>query len=160
MPSNATKTKTLQGAADDQTLRDYLEGPLYTCFGPAGLAKGTNAHTIKTANSVNYTINGVFKGKGATDNIAMTACLLQAISTWCLYLVSLDAADAATVTKGEDASTDTAVRPDLPANNCPIGLIKVATDATHTFTSGTTDLSAAGITATYQDVSTINYKEA
>lgn len=42
--------------------------------------------------------------------------------------------------------------PDTPDGYTPFGLIKVVTDATHTFTAGTTVLDSAGITATYSDL--------
>ena len=38
-----------------------------------GLAEGTNANTYKTVNTITYVIDGVFKSKGATDNVAFTA---------------------------------------------------------------------------------------
>lgn len=40
-------------------------------FAAGGLAEGTNANTIKTANAVPYTIDGVMYSKAATDNIAI-----------------------------------------------------------------------------------------
>jgi hypothetical protein len=122
-------------------------------FGVPGLAEGTNANTLKTAAVTSYTIAGVNYSKAATDNLAMTACTQQAISTYCLYLVSINSSGTVTTTKGTSTATDTATLPALPASSAAIGYFKVVTDASHTFTSGTTDLSAAGITATYKDLS-------
>lgn len=119
------------------------------CYGYAGLAEGTGAATIKTTAAISFSINGVMYTKAITDNIAMTACAQQAISTYCLYLASIDSAGTVTLTKGTSAATDTATLPATPANNVAFGYVKVVTDATHTFTSGTTDLSATGITGTY-----------
>ena len=39
----------------------------------AGLAEGTNANTWKTANTLVYTSDGVFKSKAATNNVAFSA---------------------------------------------------------------------------------------
>lgn len=124
--------------------------------GGAGLAEGTNATTIKTTNAVTYTIGGQLYTKAATDNIAFTATAQQAVSTFCLYLVSINAAGTVAMTKGTELGTDTAVLPALPASSAPLGSIKVATDGATTFTGGTTDLGAAGITDTYVDLAYVN----
>lgn len=144
-------------AADFQDMRDILNGLVNRCFGKAGLTEGTNANTIKTATAVAYSINGKAGSLGATDNLAMTACAVQPISTYCKYLVSV-ALDGSTVTttKGNNAATAAlALLPELPASSAPIGYFQILTDASTTFTSGTTDLSAAGITETYQDLSSM-----
>ena len=144
-----------------QGKRDILTGMLNVGFTEAGLTEGTNAHTIKTVNTFTYRIASstglgtALYNKTATDNIAMTACDVQAVSTYCLYLVSIDSGGTVTVTKGDETATNIAVLPDLPANNAPIGYFKIVTDASTTFTSGTTDLSAAGITETYDDLSSV-----
>ena len=118
----------------------------------AGLAEGTNAQTIQFANALSFSIAGQLYLKAATNNIAMTAAAQQAISTFCLYLVTMDSAGTVTITKGAELGTDTAVLPARPANNAVVAAFKVATDGATTFTSGTTDLGAAGITATYYDL--------
>jgi hypothetical protein len=126
-----------------------------------GLAEGTNAHTLKIAADCTYSINGIDYTKDAADNIAMTACVEQAINTYCYYLVSINKTGSVTVTKGTSAATsaDAAIAlPALPADSAPLGTILILTDATHTFTSGTTDLSAAGITATIRDWNIKEYK--
>lgn len=126
----------------------------------AGLAEGTNAGTIKTAApngaGIDYCIDGKFYHLADGDNIAMTACDEQAASTKCMYLASVDASGNVTLTKGtEVADGGDAYLPDAPANEAVIGAIKVETASTATFTSGTTDLSAAGITDTYYDLVTV-----
>lgn len=121
-----------------------------------GLAEGTNAATIKTTNTVAFVVGGKFYSYSATDNVAVTAATQQAVSTYCLYLVSINAAGTVTTTKGTAVATDTAVLPALPASSAPLGYFKVATDGTHTFTAGTTDLSAAGITATFVDLMSVS----
>lgn len=132
------------------------------CYSKAGLAEGTNAATIKinapNGAGIDYAIDGTAYHKADTDNLAMTPLAQQAVSTKCLYLVQIDSGGTVSLKKGDEVATA-----DLTAgvavlnwplpddDNCPIGAVKVATSASATFTSGTTDLSAAGITATYYD---------
>lgn len=118
----------------------------------ANIAEGTNAATIKIQNAIRYNLWGTYYDKAVTDSIAMTACAAQAAERYCFYLVSINAAGTVTVTKGTETTTDTCVLPDTPANEKAIGAIKILTAAATTFTSGTTDLSAAGITDTYYDM--------
>lgn len=130
------------------------------CVTKAGLAEGTNAATIKTAApngaGTDYAIHGLGYHKADTDNIAMTALAVQAADTKCLYLVQIDSAGTVSMKKGEeklttDVSTGKALQWPMPdADKCPIAGIEITTVAV-TFTSGTTDLSAAGITAVYFD---------
>jgi len=118
----------------------------------ADIAEGTNANTLKTQIAINYRIWGVPYTKAVTDNIAMTACAAQAATTYCFYLVSIDSAGSVTTTKGTAAATDTCTLPATPANEVAIGAFKVYTAAATTFTSGTDDLSKAGLTVTYYDM--------
>lgn len=130
-------------------------------FSKAGLAEGTNAATIKTAApngaGVDYAIDGIAYHKADTDNIATGSAAQQAVSTTCLYLVQINAAGTISMKKGTEQLTaelgdNLSVQwPDPDASNCPLGGIKVATDDSTTFTLGTTDLGAAGITDTYYD---------
>jgi hypothetical protein len=127
----------------------------------AGLAEGTNAACIKTnapnGAGTDFAINGYAYHKADTDNIAMTALAVQAADTTCLYGVWIDSAGTVSMTKStEVASAAVGVSavlklPDDVADKCLLGLMKVVTVAV-TFTNGTTDLSAAGITATFYDV--------
>ena len=126
------------------------------CLGKALLAEGTNANTIKTTNAVDYSIGGRLYTKAATDNIAMTALAVQAALTDCMYLVLIDSAGAVSLVKGVEVANGAGAY--LPANPSPttkavMGAFKIATAAATTFTSGTTDLSAAGITDTFYDLS-------
>jgi hypothetical protein len=114
-----------------------------------GLAKGTNVHTIKTQNQVVFNLYNQQITLAATNNIAMTACSAQAVSTFCYYVVSVDVNSTVYVTKGTD---NTYAIPEPPAGTTAIGCILVSTDGTHPFTSGTTDLAATGITASYYDI--------
>lgn len=134
-------------------LKDTLE---HLNFTKAALAEGTDAATIKTTVATYYTIDGVVYTKAATDNIAISAGAEQAVSTYCLYLVSINAAGTVAVTKGTAVATDTATLPALPASSAALGYFKIATDGATTYTAGTTDNGAAGITDTYVDLCFVN----
>ncbi|NOQ36070.1 MAG: hypothetical protein GQ569_09265 [Methylococcaceae bacterium] len=132
-------------------------------FGNAGIAEGTNAATAQIATAFDFTINGMFYTKAITDNIALTATAQQAAETTCLYALSIDAAGAVTTTKGVEVSTTELANGQAgltypttcPDDEAVFGVIKVATAAATTFTTGTTDLGAAGITDTYYNVSAL-----
>lgn len=121
----------------------------------ATLAEGTNAATIKLTAALDFAINGVIYNKAITDNIAMTALPAQAANTTCLYGVQIDAALTVSIVKGVEVLTTRYAEgelceiPRFGSSKCPVGIFKVAT--TSGFTSGTTDLAAAG-TVTYYDL--------
>ena len=122
----------------------------------AGLAEGTNANTYKTTATLAYTINGVFYSKGATDNIAMTSTAgTVPPSSAALYAVWIDSSGNLSNTRGPVvASGDPCPVPtQATPNTALVGLIKVVTFASTTFTPGSTDLGAAGVTDTYYDCS-------
>jgi hypothetical protein len=133
------------------------------CFSKAGLAEGTNDYTLLTAApngaGIDFAINGIFYHLADGDNIAMPACATQGLLTTCLYLVCLNSSGTLSITKGRevltaDLTAGNAVLqfPGPPANECPIGYFRIACESTATFTSGSTDLSAANITETYFDL--------
>lgn len=139
-----------------QSLMDLLTGLLNRCFGLPGLIIASAVTKIKTATTVIYCINGRNYSKAATDNITITAGAVQAVSTFCKYLVSVNAAGAVTTTKGEDAATAAlALVPELPDDNAPLGYFQVETSGAGTFTAGTTALDAAHVTDTYVDLSSV-----
>jgi hypothetical protein len=121
-------------------------------LGNSQLAEGTNANTIKTVQAIDFMIGEQLYSKAVTDNIAMTAAAQQAALTSCMYLITINSSGTVKVTKGTEQVTGSGqplLWPTVPANEAVIGAIKIATAAATTFTSGSTDLSAAGITATY-----------
>lgn len=120
----------------------------------AGLAEGTNANTYKTVNTLTYTTNGVFKSKGATDNIAMTATAgTVPPSSAALYAVWIDGSGNFSNTRGPVvAAGEPCPLPSAPAGDVAlVGLIKVTTNSSTTFTPGSTDLGNAGVTDVYSD---------
>ena len=126
----------------------------------AGLAEGTNSATIKTnapnGAGTDYAIKGTAYHKADTDNIAMTALAVQADLTTCVYLVQIDTSGTVSMKKGTEVTSTTLGVTNVcqvPMHDdgcCPLGHIKVVLSGA-TFTSGTTDLSASGVTATFVD---------
>lgn len=130
------------------------------CFASAGLAEGTNANTIKivapNGAGIDYAIDGYGYHKADTDNIAMTALAAQAALTTCLYLIQIDSDGTVSLLKGtEELTADLTAGikvvhwPEPADNKCPIGGFRVVLANAATFTSGTTDLSATDVTATF-----------
>jgi len=119
----------------------------------AGLAEGTNSATFKTANTLTFTNNGVFKSKAATDNLTFSTGTALANSQACLFAVWINASGTVTTTQGPiQAAGDPCPVPTAAASNLTlVGLIKVTTSSAATFTPGTTDLSASGVTGAYSD---------
>jgi len=119
----------------------------------AGLAEGTNANTFKTANTLTFTNNGVFKSKAATDNLTFSTGTALAASQACLFAVWISSGGTVTTTQGPIvAAGDPCPVPTAAASNLTlVGLIKVTTSSAVTFTPGSTDLSATGITGAYYD---------
>lgn len=117
----------------------------------AGLAAGTTTGTFKTQNTLAYIINAIFKSKSATDNLAFSAGHAAVTAgKAALFAVWIDAAGAVTTTQSVivDAADNVPV-PATVSNKALVGLIKVVTDGSTTFTPGTTGLAASGVTATY-----------
>lgn len=122
----------------------------------AGLAEGTNANTYKTTATLAFTINGVFKSKGATDNIAFTSGIgTVPPSSAALYAVWIDTNGNFSNTRGPvvDAADPCPVPTQTATNVALVGLIKVVTNSSTTFTPTSTDLGAAGVTDTFFDCS-------
>jgi len=146
----------ITGASQHQKMRDILTSLLNRSFTAGGLTIGGTSTKIKIAVALKYCVNGLMYTKAITDNITITAGAEQAVSTFCKYLVSINAAGTVVVTKGNDGTTAAlALLPDLPADSAPVGYFQVATNSSTTFTAGTTALDAAGITDTYQGLSSI-----
>jgi hypothetical protein len=140
---------------------ERLKG-ITACFSKAGLAEGTSANTIKTAApngaGIDFAINGLAYHKADTDNIAMTALAAQAALTTCLYAVWINSSGTVSLTKGTEVTTASLTSgtnvlkpPADEADKCLLGYMKIALANAATFTSGSTDLSATDVTATFYD---------
>ena len=149
-------------------LSEEVKGGTF-CLSQAGLAVGSTASGVAIAASngagVDYCIDGVLYHLADAATVAITAAAVQAISTSCLYLVCLDASGTLSTVKGTavltasiTAETEQLKWPDPTASTCPIGAVRVDTDDSTTFTAGTTEFSAAGITDTYYNLFTLPVK--
>ena len=94
--------------------------------------------------------------KAATNNVAFTAghAAVPASST-CLFGVWIDAAGTLSTSQGAIVpSGDQKPFPTAPAADLTlVGLIQVTTNSSTTFTPGSTDLGAGGVTDAYFDCS-------
>lgn len=153
-------------------IRDLLSGFVLTR--PVLAINAASAATVKTTAAIVYTVLGVIYNKAilSAQSIAVThnysgstgGAFIQPVSTTVLYTLALDASGNVAVVQGtysgQDLTTLSAgagVRgsgliADAPAGYTPFGVIKIATNASTTFTAGTTALDAAGVTATYYDI--------
>lgn len=119
-----------------------------------GWAVATTTTAVKNATAFNWVRNYTTFNKAATDNQAVSAAA-QATATFCLYLLSINDAGAVAATKGADLAKDPGIDnqscPVCPASQVPVAILKVQNTSGSNFTLGTTSLTAAGITATFQD---------
>lgn len=160
--------------SDNQSLNRGLTMALNS----GALAEGTNANTIQIAAAIDYIIDGQFYSKAITDNIAISysgATVYQAAAggiqsvnggftggvngSTRIYGIFLNAAGAVSILPGPivDSAELAAGRvslqwPDAPAGVCPIGAVRIALTAGTTFTPGSTDLSASGVTDTFYNL--------
>ncbi len=133
------------------------------CLAKAGVKignSGANDVDIAAPNGagVDFAIKGLLYHKADAADIAITAATVQAVATTCLYVICLNASGTLSTVKGTEVltasltnGTDVLCWPDVGDDVCAIGAAKVVCDATHTFTAGTTNFSATGITDTFMD---------
>ncbi len=129
-------------------LSELVRGGTF-CLSKAGMAEGTNDSTVKinapNGAGVDFCINGIMYHKADTDNIAPTACAVQALGTSCLYIFTLDDDGLLDTVKGvEVLAADLAAGkvlhwPQPAALTAAIGGMKIRTGAT-AFTVGVDDL--------------------
>lgn len=124
----------------------------YASINSAGLAAGTNAGTFKTTATLNYTNDGKFLSKAATDNVPFSAGAkvvpansAVAFSVWIDALGNLSTVQGVIAAAGEPTPVPAATSPEVAY----VGYIKVTTNASTTFTPGTTSLAAAGVTSAF-----------
>src|SRR6185437_15891082 len=118
----------------------------------AGCATATTTSQAKTTNTLTYLIDGAYKSKTATDNFWTLSGVTVPVASFQKYYLLIDGSGAASVVQGVPASTAAGVvLPFPPQSKAIVGVLTIATDATHTFIPGTTLLGATGITATLND---------
>lgn len=106
---------------------------------------------VETDNAIEYLIDGKLYTKAATTAIVVTGGVLP-ISSFRWYIVQADTSGNLTTVAGED---NAAWLPAPADAKTIIGAFKIVTDATHTFTPALTPVNAAGITATFFDLSAV-----
>ena len=131
------------------TDNDVLQAFANHGFGSAGLAEGTNVHTVKTSNILHFIINGQTYVKAATDNIAWPTADVSVIAngTTAYYGITIDTSGALAFVFPPAVRTGNPDTTGLllglpPANVAYIGIMKLVTTAA--FTHGTTDLAGQG----------------
>lgn len=155
-----------------------LGSGLTMALNSGALAEGTAANTIGIAVAINYVIDGRFYSKAITDDIAISysgPAVYQAAAggvqnvngsftggvngSTRIYGIYLNTAGAVSILPGPivDSAELAAGRvalnwPDVPVGVCPIGGLRIALTAGTTFTPGSTDLSAAGVTDTFYNL--------
>jgi hypothetical protein len=115
---------------------------------------GTTATKVKTTNATVLRNSGALNALAASDDFWTLTGGVLAVSSFRRYLLLCDASDVATVLASDDVTTAAADCrwTTQPANGLAIvGVLTVATNGSTTFTPGTTNLSAAGVTDTYID---------
>ncbi len=134
-------------------VHEALRGVLGTmCLSSPGLVIGSAAAKVKIANTVPFAIDAVLYSK-TTAEIAFTDLTVQQASTYCKYLLSVDAEGNGTITNGTPAATSAlALIPDCPDDECSFGYVELAVAAEYSFTPATTELSATGITDVYTNL--------
>lgn len=150
-----TVTQTASTPARDEVRQLINAIALLTanrCLSAGGAAIGTTTTKVKSANTITYTVDGVFKSKAGTDDLWTLSGGVVPVSSYQKYLLCLDGSGTASVVQGVPASTAAGVvLPAPPQGKTIVGIVTVQTDATHTFTPGTTGLDGAGITDSYAD---------
>jgi hypothetical protein len=130
-----------------------------------GAAIATTTTKVKTANTLTYSVRGQFYSKAGTDNLWTLAGAVVPANSFQKYALLLDTAGTATAQEATPAATALAVGWNNVSalsryaalialcsdTKTVVAMVTVQTDATHTFTPGTTALNAAGITTTYAD---------
>lgn len=137
----------------------FFSGIFSMCMNKAGLAIGTSSKkAVKIANTVEFSVNGSALKK-TTAEVAFTATTMDiaastSVAREACYLLSLDASGNATITMGDIASgAGNGVVPATPADQCPIGYVRIRVAAGSTpFDATTDDLDAAHLTCTYVDL--------
>lgn len=163
-PQDAPRGSVEKGAADQVNAATVYA--LSRALTAAGCTTGTTTTKVKTANTLTFTVNGVFYSLAGTDDFWTLSGTVVKKGSYQKYLLLVDTAGVASIQEGTqstvgassvvwtnvDASTAwAAFLSALGSTKCCAGVLTIATDATHTFTPGTTALDAAGITATFVD---------
>jgi len=155
--SNSGRT-TAEGAVI-QSLNALLMQVENAAYAACGSAIATTTSKVKTVNTCPFTIDGVWYSLSGTDNfwtLTGTAVTAATGGATMHYALCVNSSGTASVVQGPTNQGSTTVWTPAPANLLPIDIaviatLKISLTATTVFTPGTTALSAAGVTATYED---------
>ncbi len=148
------------------------------CFSRPVLAiNAAGAATVKTTNAIDYCVNGVIAQKAAlsAQSLAVThdargnagAGYVQPVSSTVYYTIGLNAAGTVCVVQSDflgrnlsliaagTSAVGNGLVADTPDGYTPVGVVKIVTNGSTTFTAGTTLLDAAGVTASYFDIAVL-----
>jgi hypothetical protein len=150
MAEDYNRTSGIPGLLDAQSavMRSLL-GTRAATKGGITIGSG-DATKLKIANTVEYSVGGVAY-QVTTEEVAFTDTTVQPISTTRYYVLAYDAAGTGVIYNGTTIND----LPSIPATHCPVGYVKVVTDATGTFVPATDDLSDAAVTDTYADITVL-----
>lgn len=115
------------------------------------VAQATNTTGVKTTGTATFTVDGVLVSKAATDPLWTLTGSVLPVASFTRYALLLNASGTASVLQGtvSQVSAASVVYQSMPDGAAVVGYVTIQTDATHTFTPGTTSLTAAGITAAF-----------
>ncbi len=154
--SQARKASELANAAGLYA----MSRPLVT----AALARGGTAAKVKTTADITLMIQGAFYALATTDDYWTLSGTVVAAASWQKYALLTDTSGTASIQEATQSLVSAAAvswknvsgmsswapfLTMLGATKALVGVLTIATDATHPFTPGTTALNAAGITATF-----------
>lgn len=132
------------------------------CLSKAGVAIGGTASKVKTAApngaGTDFAIKGYLYHLADTDDFWTLSGDTIAVSSSCLILLCVNASGTMSIVQGDAVLTAnitsgyTSLKWPQPGEAvCPLGAVRIDTNASVPFVMGTTLLSAAGITDTYYD---------
>jgi hypothetical protein len=124
------------------------------CLSSPGLDIDVDANDFEINTPFAYMIDGVIYNAAASTGNNPTAGTVfgnPAAHAW--IVLHINAAGTLVATQGTATVVATpATLPTIPASVCPIGLIKVTTASTATFTLGTTDFDASNVTSVFYNL--------
>lgn len=130
------------------------------CLASGGLAMSAGTtDQPKTVNTVTFLIGGKICSKAAADPLGAWTGGHTGLgnSEEAYYLMCLDVSGTFSTVEGAIvAATEGCVLPEVPADKCAIGAIKVVTGAAGVFVPDTTALDDGDITVTYEDFAMVH----
>ncbi len=116
------------------------------CLSDGGLAIATLKTHVKSINTINYVVDGVFYSVSATDDKWNLSGFNCTNGNYNKCLLCFDSSNAAQITAGtEAASANGVILPSVPATYSVVGMLQVHPTGTGNFTGSTTDLDDATV---------------